>query len=49
MTQMEGIAYIKGVLEQVKARSQAEKLRRKQRDQGRSQLMIPLADDHNLD
>jgi len=37
MTQTEGIAFIKQILEQVKARSQAEKLRKKEEKERRSQ------------
>ena len=37
MTQAEGIAYIKQILEQIKARSQAEKLRKKEEKKRRSQ------------
>jgi hypothetical protein len=40
MTQKEGIAYIKQVLEQVKARSRVEKVRRKERTEGQSQLEL---------
>lgn len=40
MTTKEGVAYIQQVLVQVKARSQAEKVRKKQRNEGRSQLGI---------
>jgi len=42
MTQAEGIAYIKQVLNQVKARRQAEMAQQRQRLTGRDQLALPF-------
>jgi hypothetical protein len=47
MTTEEGVAYIKQVLAQVKARSQAEKVRKKEKNEGRSQLSLPFVDEVN--
>ncbi len=47
MSQSEGIAYIKQVLEQVKVRSQAEKALKRERYEGRSQLSLPFLDEIN--
>jgi len=42
MTQEEGIAYIKQVLSQVKARRQVEIAQKRQRLAGRDQLSLPF-------
>jgi hypothetical protein len=42
MTQAEGIAYIKQVLNQVKARRQVETAQKRQRFAGQDQLSLPF-------
>ena len=42
MTQAEGIAYIKQVLNQVKARRQVETAQKRQRLAGQGQLALPF-------
>ncbi len=42
MTQQEGIAYIKQVLNQVKVRRQVETAQKRQRLAGRDQLALPF-------
>jgi hypothetical protein len=44
MTQEEGIAYIKQVLNQVKVRRQAETAQKRQRLTGRDQLLLPFSE-----
>ena len=46
MTTEEGLAYIKQVLEQIKARSQAEKAKKNDKMAGQSQLVFPIWDEN---